>query len=66
MNLLNGSDNESLMTPVAIGAGPIRQLVRARDVAKNWGSAFPGWFNTHPASVGPTFRISRWDLAEAP
>src|SRR6266700_7441489 len=46
MNLLNASDHESLMTPVAIGAGPIRQLVRARDVAKKLGVSI-SWVIQH-------------------
>jgi hypothetical protein len=37
MNLLNGGDHENLMTPVAIEARPIRQLVRAQDVARKLG-----------------------------
>ena len=46
MNLLNASDHESLMTPVAIGTGPIRQLVRARDVAKKLGVSI-SWVIQH-------------------
>ena len=46
MNLLNGSDHENLMTPVAIDARPIRQLVRARDVAKKLGVSI-SWVIQH-------------------
>jgi hypothetical protein len=37
MELLNGSDHVNPLTPVAIDTRPIRQLVRARDVAKKLG-----------------------------
>ena len=37
MNLLNGGDHENLMTPLAIEARHIRQLVRAQDVARKLG-----------------------------
>src|ERR1700694_5834427 len=46
MNLLNASDHESLSTPVAIDARPIRQLVRARDVAKKLGVSI-SWVIQH-------------------
>jgi len=46
MNFLNGSDHENLMTPVAIDDRPIRQLVRARDVAKKLGVSI-SWVIQH-------------------
>jgi hypothetical protein len=37
MQHLNGTDQESLLPAVTIDSRPIRQLVRARDVAKKLG-----------------------------
>jgi predicted DNA-binding transcriptional regulator AlpA len=46
MQRLNGSDQESLVPVVAIGSGPIRQLVRAKDVAKKLGVSI-SWVVQH-------------------
>ena len=46
MELLNGSDHENPLTPVAIDTRPIRQLVRARDVAKKLGVSI-SWVIQH-------------------
>jgi hypothetical protein len=46
MELLNGSDHVNPLTPVAIDTRPIRQLVRARDVAKKLGVSI-SWVIQH-------------------
>lgn len=46
MNLLDGSDHKHLETPMVIDAQPIRQLVRARDVARKLGVSI-SWVVQH-------------------
>jgi predicted DNA-binding transcriptional regulator AlpA len=46
MNLLDGSDHKHLEIPVVIDTQPIRQLVRARDVARKLGVSI-SWVVQH-------------------
>jgi predicted DNA-binding transcriptional regulator AlpA len=46
MQHLNGADQGGLLPAVAIGNGPIRQLVRARDVATKLGVSI-SWVIQH-------------------
>jgi hypothetical protein len=46
MQHLNGADQGALLPAVAIGTGPIRQLVRARDVATKLGVSI-SWVIQH-------------------
>jgi hypothetical protein len=46
MQHLNGADQGTLLPAVAIGSGPIRQLVRARDVATKLGVSI-SWVVQH-------------------
>jgi hypothetical protein len=46
MELLNGSGHGNLLTPVAMDTRPIRELVRARDVAKKLGVSI-SWVIQH-------------------
>ena len=46
MQHLNGADQGTLLPAVAIGNGPIRQLVRARDVATKLGVSI-SWVVQH-------------------
>ncbi len=46
MQHVNGADHGALLPAVAIGSGPIRQLVRARDVATKLGVSI-SWVVQH-------------------
>lgn len=61
MQRLNGSDQEVFPPVVAMENRPIRQLVKAKDVATKL-----GWFSTPPANANPICRPSKWVMAGVP
>ena len=66
MQHLNGADQGVLLPAVAIGNGPIRQLVRARDVATKLGVSI-SWVIQHASGKRrPYLPAVKMGLPEAP